>query len=119
MTTNPSPNNNQSPKSIERTARPNLMLIPRLLASLLSLFIVGLGFQVVLSAHYFARSGKLGVEITVDGPPAIAMGIGLIFWGLIPLTLWFTSRRFRIVWLIFCILSAAVFFGVSASLHHG
>lgn len=118
MTTKPSPHNN-SLKGVEHTDNPNRLLIPRLLASLLSLFIIGIGLKAVLSAHYFARSGRLGMEITVDGPPAIVMGIGLIFWGLIPLTLWFSSRRSRVVWLLLCIISAAVSFGVSASLHHG
>jgi len=105
-----------SPDGKKRTGHPNFLLIPRVLASLVSLFIVGIGFKAVMTAHYFARSGRLGMEITVNGPPAVAMGIGIIFWGFIPLTLWFNTKRSRGIWLIFCVIIAALFFAISSHL---
>lgn len=105
-------------KNISRTGGTNGKLVPRLVASLLCGFIVGVGFRAVLSAHYFARSGKLGMEITLDGPAAVAIGICIIFLGGLPLTVWFSSRRAKMVWAILCIIAATVSYYVSTSLQH-
>jgi len=90
------------------------MLVPRLLATLLSIFIVGIGFKAVVTAHYYARSGKLGMEVTLNGPPAVAMGLSVISLGFLPLILWVTSKRYKVLWGISCIV-AAIFFYFAAS----
>jgi len=94
------------------------LLIPRIMASSLSLIIIVIGAMAVMTAHYYIRNGKLGMEITLDGSPAIAMGVSTIFLGLLPLTLWFSSKRTKAVWLISCFVAAAVAYGVSVSLQH-
>ncbi len=106
----------KSPEAGKQTGRPNSLLIPRILASLVSLFIVGVGFKAVMTAHYFARSGRLGMEIIVKGPAAVAMGVGLICWGFVPLALWFNTKLSRAVWLISCVFFAALFFRISSYL---
>ena len=94
------------------------LLIPRIMASLLCLLIVVLGAMAVMTAHYYIRNGRLGMEITLDGSPAVAMGASTIFLGLLPLALWFRTKRARAVWLLFCFTAAAVGYGVSVFLQH-
>jgi hypothetical protein len=58
------------------------------------------------------------MEITLEGSPAIAMGVSTIFLGLLPLTLWLRTKRTKAVWVIACFVAAAVAFWVSVSLQH-
>ena len=99
-------------------SRSKKLLIPRIMASLLSLIIVVIGSMAVMTAHYYIRNGRLGMEITLDGSPAIAMGVSTIFLGLLPLTLWFPNKRPKATWLIFCFVAATVAYCVSVSLQH-
>ena len=95
------------------------LLVPRLMSSLFSLIALETGVMAVLTAHYYARSGQLGgTDISLEGWPAIVMGLSTIFLGLIPLALWVRTRRTRIVWAIACFVVATVAFFVSVSLQH-
>jgi len=56
------------------------------------------------------------MEITLEGPPAVAIGLCIISLGLLPLTLWFTSKRFKVIWVILCVTAATLFYHLSASM---
>ncbi len=93
------------------------MLVPRLLVSLIGLTIVALGLMAVLTHHYYGRTSKLGgAEVSLDGAAAVGMGVATIFLGLVPLALWFPSKRPALVWAIVCTLAAAVAFCIALGL---
>ena len=84
------------------------MILPRLLMSLISLTLVGLGVTTILTGHYYGRTSKLGgAEVSLDGPAATAMGISMVLLGLFPLALWFRTKRPAIFWAIACFVAAA------------
>ncbi len=90
------------------------MLVPRLLASLISVSIVGLGMLAVVTQHYYGRTSKLGgAEVSLDGAAAVGMGAATVFLGLVPLALWFPSKRPALAWAIVWICAAAVVFYIS------
>lgn len=67
----------------------------------------------VWTEHYYGQTSKLGgSEISLDGPPAVAMGFFFIFLGLIPLSFWCRGKRSALTWTVFCLTGAgtAVFF---------
>jgi hypothetical protein len=93
------------------------MIVPRLLMSLISLTLVGLGVTTILTGHYYGRTSKLGgAEVSLDGPAATAMGISTVLLGLFPLALWFRTKRPAMVWAIACVLAAAAAFYVAVRL---
>ena len=95
-------------------ARARELLVPRLLMSLLSLALVGLGVMTILTGHYYGRTSKLGgAEISLDGPAATAMGFSEVLFGLFPLAFWFHTKRPRIAWAVACLIAAAAAFYVS------
>lgn len=101
-----------APVSKERS--PKEMLVPRLLASLISLTVVGLGIMAVLTQHYYGRTSKLGgAEVSLDGAAAVGMGVATVFLGLVPLALWFPSKRPALAWAVACISAAAISFCIS------
>jgi|JI10StandDraft_1071094.scaffolds.fasta_scaffold233804_2 hypothetical protein len=90
------------------------MLISRLLASMISLTVVGLGAMAILTQHYYGRTSKLGgAEVSLDGSAAVGMGVATLFLGLVPLALWFRSKRPALVWAVVCIFAAAISFYTS------
>lgn len=92
-------------------ARARELLVPRLLMSLVSLTLVGLGIMTVWTGHYHGRTTKLGgAEISLDGPAATAMGLSEAFFGLLPLAFWFHAKRPRTAWAAACLIAAAVAF---------
>lgn len=104
----------KSPAAGERRPVKELLL-PRLLVSLISLTTVGLGTMALLTQSYSGRTTKLGgAEVWLHGGSAIAMGLATIFLGLIPLALWFTTRRPALVWALACASAAALSFCISA-----
>jgi multisubunit Na+/H+ antiporter MnhB subunit len=118
----PIPNGSDGSKMTARPGsketRSKELLVPRLLASLISLSIVGLGVTVILTQHYYGRSTKLGgAEISLDGAAAIAMGFCTVFFGLFPLAFWFPAKRPALVWVVACFSAAGVAFYIS--LHSG
>jgi hypothetical protein len=85
--------------------------------SLISLTLVGLGVMTILTGHYYGRTTKLGgAEISLDGPPATAMGFSEILFGLLPLAFWFGTKRLRVVWTVACLVAAGVAFYASIRL---
>jgi len=57
------------------------MIVPRLLMSLISLTLVGLGVTTILTGHYYGRTSKLGgAEVSLDGPAATTVGISMVLW---------------------------------------
>lgn len=96
-------------------SRSKEMLLPRLLMSLISLTMVSLGIMAVLTQSYYGRTSKLGgAEVSLNGGPAVAMGLATIFFGLLPLALWFPSKRPALAWALACISGAAISFYISA-----
>ena len=90
------------------------MLVPRLLATLISATVVGLGLLAVLTEHYYGRTSKLGgAEVTLYGGPAVATGWGLVCLGLLPLALWFPGKRSALAWSVVCVVAAGVWFGIA------
>jgi hypothetical protein len=90
------------------------LLLPRLLASLISVTLVGLGVMSILTRHYYGSTNKLGgAEVSLDGPPATAMGVSIVLFGLFPLAFWFNTKRPAIVWVVACLVAASAAFYVS------
>lgn len=107
----------ETTKGPGKANRSKALLVPRLIASLLSLIIVVMGVVAILTGHYSARSARLGgVEISLEGLPAIMMGFSTIFFGLFPLLLWFRTKRARVIWAIACLVAAGGAFWASVSL---
>lgn len=93
------------------------LLLPRLLVSLISATLVGLGVMTIVTAHYYGRTTKLGgAEITLDGPAATALGYSTVLFGLFPLALWFRATRPRAAWVVGCLVAAAGAFYVAMRL---
>lgn len=98
-------------------ARDRELLLPRLLASLISVTFVGLGVMTIVTAHYYGRTSKLGgAEVTLDGPAATAMGYSTVLFGLFPLALWFRAARPRAAWAAGCFVAAAGAFYIATRL---
>lgn len=93
------------------------LLVARLLVSLISITLIGLGVMAIVTRHYYGSTNKLGgAEVSLDGPPATAMGFSLALFGLFPLALWFSTKRAALVWAIACFVAASVAFYVSIHL---
>jgi predicted anti-sigma-YlaC factor YlaD len=93
------------------------MLVPRLLVSSISLTIVALGLLAVFTQHYYGRTSKLGgAEVSLDGAAAVGMGVATVFLGLVPLALWFPSKRHALAWAVVCMFAAAAAFYISLGL---
>ena len=100
------------------TDRTKELFLPRLLVSLISLTIVGLGLMSIVTAQYSGSTSKLGgAEVSLDGPAATAMGVSTLLFGLFPLALWFNTKRPAIAWVVACFVAAGVAFYVSIRLH--
>ena len=96
---------------VSEELRSKEMLIARLLASLISLTVVGLGAMAILTQHYYGRTSKLGsAEVSLDGAVAVGMGLATVFVGLAPLSLWFPGKRPALVWAVVCMAGAAISF---------
>jgi hypothetical protein len=96
------------------------VLLPRLLASLASITVVGLGLMAVWTRHDYGRTGRLGgAEVTLDGAPAVAMGVCTVLFGLFPLAFWFDNRRAAVAWVSLCFVAAGAAFLLALRLRHG
>jgi hypothetical protein len=85
--------------------------------SLVSLTLVGLGVMTILTGHYYGSTSKLGgAEISLDGPPATAMGFSTVLFGLFPLALWFRTKRPAMVWAVASLMLAGAAFYISIRL---
>lgn len=89
----------------------------RWLTSLIASVMVGLGLWSIASQHYFGRTTKLGgAEVSLNGQPAVLMGLLYISLGLLPLSLWFRTARTAAWWASLCAVAflvslAAVLYG--------
>ena len=102
------------PEDDEQPRSSQDMLVPRLLATLISLTVVGLGTMTVLTEHYYGQTSKLGgAEAVLDGGPAVLMGWATIFFGLLPLGLWFPGKRSALVWSVACVMVAVILLGIA------
>ena len=115
----PEENDGETPGATNRLfsneSRSKKLLVPRLLVSLISLTMVGLGIMAFLTQHYYGRTSKLGgAEVSLNGGPAVSMGLATVFFGLLPLALWFPSKRPALAWALACAAAAAVSFYISA-----
>ena len=114
MTERKSPSMNDMVAPVRRERSSKKMLVPRLLASLISLTVVGLGMLAVLTQHYYGRTSKLGgAEVSLNGSAAVGMGVATVFLGLVPLALWFPSKRPALVFAVVCMSGAAISFYVA------
>ena len=96
------------------SSRSKELLVPRLLASLISLTLVGLGAMSVVTQSYYGRTSKLGgAEVSLSGGQAVGLGLTTIFLGLLPLAFWFSSKRPALAWALACVAAAAISFVVS------
>lgn len=115
----PDSSNSESQPTPIDTAKPpgsrsKELLVPRLLASLISLTLVGLGIMSVVTQSYYGRTFKLGgAEVSLSGGQAVGMGLATIFLGLLPLAFWFSSKRPALAWALVCVAAAALPFVVS------
>jgi hypothetical protein len=70
------------------------LFVARLLVTLISVVIVGLGIFSICTEHYYGRTSKLGgAEVILDGARAVKVGIGYCIFGLAPLSLWFKTPK--------------------------
>lgn len=100
--------------------RSKQMLVPRLLASLISLTLIGLGVMAILTEHYYGSTTKSGgAEVSLDGASAIAMGWSVVLFGLGPLALWLPSKPLVVWWMLACFGCAGAALYVSMHLRHG
>lgn len=94
------------------------LLVPRLLMSLISVTLVGLGLMDIVTGHYYGITNKLGkAEVVLDGPSATAMGVTTVFFGLLPLALWFRTKRRALLWSMACVIAAGSAFYVAIRIH--
>ena len=92
-------------------SRSKELLVPRLLVSLVSLTLVGLGIMSIATQSYYGSSSKLGgAVVSLSGGRAVAMGLATVFLGLLPLALWFPRKRPALFWALACACAAAVSF---------
>ena len=93
--------------------RSDLWLV-RGLALLICLVFVGLGVLSIASGTYHARTTKLGgAEVVLHGRAALFGGGMYIALGLLPLALWFRTRRRAAWWAGACVALLAGFLAAS------
>lgn len=92
-------------------SRSKELLLPRLLATLISFTLIGLGTMAMVTQSYYGRTSKLGgAEVSLSGGPSVAMGLTTVFLGLLPLALWFPGKRLALVWSLASIVAAGISF---------
>lgn len=89
----------------KKTSQSNLRLA-RWLSSLIAFAMIGLGLWSIASQHYFGRTTKFGgAEVSLDGQPAVLMGLLYILLGALPLAFWFRTPRAAARWASVCVLA--------------
>lgn len=85
------------------------LLVTRLLVTLISTVIVGLGIFSIVTESYYGYTSKLGGhEVVLNGMPAIKIGLGYILLGLSPLALWAKSGKVAGIWAALCLISGLI-----------
>jgi hypothetical protein len=95
---------NKNLSSIDPVKKMKDLLVLRLLFSLISLVVVGIGVMAILTEHYYGVSTRHGYkEITLDGTKAIQMGLTIVLLGLLPMGVWWSTRKQVLVWCVACV----------------
>jgi|GEM_PF-2339937 len=82
------------------------MRVARVLASLISVVLIGLGLWSILSGTYSGHTSKLGgADIFLEGRPAVLGGCMYIALGLFPLAFWFKLQRHAAWWASACMVA--------------
>ena len=103
-------------ESKKKPTRSDLRFV-RWLGSLIAFAMIGLGLWSIASEHYFGRTTKFGgAEVSLDGQPAVLMGLLYIALGALPLGLWFRTAQMAVWWasacaVAFLVLLVAVLYG--------
>ena len=85
------------------------LLVARLLVTLISAVIIGLGIFSIVTEHYYGYTSKYGgQEVILDGIPAIKFGLGYILLGMSPLALWAKSGKAAGTWAAICLISGLI-----------
>ena len=94
---------------IKNTKKDRALLVARLLVTLISAVIIGLGIFSIITEHYYGYTSKLGGhEVILDGVPAIKVGLGYILLGMSPLALWAKSGKAAGIWAALCLISGLI-----------
>lgn len=78
----------------------------RLLATVFSAGLVGLGVWEAFTASYYGRSSKYGgAEVFLEGRAAVMAGLGEALIGLAPLALWANTPHRAALWMGSCLVA--------------
>ena len=95
--------------NINDTKKVRDLLVARLLVTLISAVIIGLGIFSIITEHYYGYTSKLGGhEVILDGVPAIKIGLGYTLLGMSPLALWAKSGKRAGIWAALCLISGLI-----------
>lgn len=87
---------------MSRTSRSDL-LVPRLLCTLVSITVSGMGVFSMVAEYYYGRTNKLGGAVVVfEGKQAVITGFGMAVFGLFPLALWANNSLRAGIWAACC-----------------
>jgi hypothetical protein len=88
-----------------RTSRSGL-LVPRLLCTLVSVTVSGMGVFSMVTEYYYGRTNKLGGAVVVfEGKQAVITGFGMAVFGLFPLALWANNSLRAGIWAACCVIT--------------
>lgn len=74
-------------------------MFARVLTTLISVVIIGLGIFSIVTEYYYGRTSKLGgAEVILVGSGAVKIGIGYCIFGMLPLSLWFKTAKLATAW---------------------
>jgi hypothetical protein len=80
-------------------ACPRDIRLTRILCTLISVVVSGLGMMSIVTSFYYGRTSKLGgAEVLLEGRPAVMAGIGMAIFGLFPLALWARTKTVAALW---------------------
>jgi hypothetical protein len=97
--------------------RTRITLVPRLLATLVSFTVIGLGLLAMVTLHYHGRGTQpSGAENSLEGTAAFVMGLSTVLAGMTPLALWFDTKRWALIWAFACTLGAGIVFLIALRL---
>ena len=98
----------QAPR--EEAKRLEGLLVGRLMMSLISLVVVGLGVVAIVTEQYQGHNSKIrGADVAIYGQQAVLVGLFLVFLGLMPLALWFKTKRMALMFVVGCAVMSGAF----------
>jgi hypothetical protein len=94
--------------------RTGIAIVPRLLATLVSFTVIGLGLLAMVTQHFHGRApAPGGTENAMEGMAAVVMGLSTVLAGMTPLALWFDQKRSALIWASACTAGAGVVFFIA------